>query len=121
MLAGGCRQAGYHVLAGYDHARNGSGVGSSLIKEALLLKTSFIVQQVEFKGPDALSGTVVEQKDKTYRCHGSSQTLTSTSDGVLCLIGIAQARFLSDTKHCPIVTSESVRRMTVRQNIPLLW
>ena len=36
------------------------------------------------------------------------QTLTSTSDGVLGLVRIANARLLSDTTHCPMLTSKSV-------------
>ena len=61
--------------------------------------------------PDPPSGTVLRQWDKTHSCFGSR--LTSTSDSVLCLMRIAHARFLSDTTHCPIVTSKSVCRTTV--------
>ena len=34
--------------------------------------------------------------DKTYSCYGSRQTLPSQPDSILCLMRIAQARFLSD-------------------------
>ena len=40
-------------------------------------------------------------------------TLPSPSDGVLCLMKLVRATFLSDTAHCPMVTSKSVCRMTV--------
>ena len=41
--------------------------------------------------------------DKTHSRCESRQTLTSLSDSVLHLMRIAQARFLSDTTHCPKV------------------
>ena len=62
------------------------------------------------RGPDSLSDTVVGQWDKTYSGYESRQTLTSPSDSVWCLMRIALARFLSDTTHCPMVTSKSVGR-----------
>ena len=47
--------------------------------------------------------------------------MTSPLNGVLCLMGVALTRLLSDTTHCPTVTSKTVCRMTVGQNIQLLW
>ena len=41
-------------------------------------------------------------------CYGSRQSLTSASDSVFCLMRIAHARFLSDTKHYPMLTSKLV-------------
>ena len=38
----------------------------------------------------------------------SGQTLTSPSDRALCLMTIGHARCLSETNHCPMVTSKSV-------------
>ena len=64
------------------------------------------------KAPIHLSGTVLRQWDEAYSCHGSRHTLTSSSDSVLCLMGIAYARFLLDTTNCPTVTSKSVCRTT---------
>ena len=62
-----------------------------------------------------LPGTVVRQWDKPYSGYGSRQTLTSPWDSVLifCLMKIARARFLSDTTHFPMLTSEPVCRTTV--------
>ena len=52
-----------------------------------------------------LPGTVPPRWDKDYRCCGSRQTLISSFDSVLCLMRIMHGRFLSDTRHCPMVTS----------------
>ena len=53
-----------------------------------------------YGGPDPLSDSVVRQWDKTYNRYGSwPQTLTLSSDFVLCLMRIARARFLSHTTH----------------------
>ena len=74
-------------------------------------------------GPNPPSGTVVEQWGNTDTCYGSRQTLTSLSDSIFCLMRIARARFLSDTEHGPMVTSESVVRqclndLTCRTTVP---
>ena len=52
-------------------------------------------------------------------CYGSSQILTLHSLAVtaLCQIRIAHARVLSDTTHCPMVTSKYVCRRTVSDPI----
>ena len=57
------------------------------------------------KGTNLLAGSVVQQWGKTIGCYRSRQTLTSVSDGFLCLMRITQSEFLSDTTHCPMVTS----------------
>ena len=46
-------------------------------------------------------------------CSRSRETLTSPSDIVLCFMGVAHVRFLSDTRRCPMMTSKSVRRTTL--------
>ena len=46
-------------------------------------------------------------------CYGSRLILTSPSDGVLCSLRIAHARFLSDTTHCPKMIPKSACRRTV--------
>ena len=50
-------------------------------------------------------------------CYGNRQTWTSPSDGgtvpVWCLMRTAHAGFLSDNRHCPMVTSEPFCRTTV--------
>ena len=46
---------------------------------------------------------------------------TVERNSVSCLMRTAHAGFLSDTIHCPTVTSKPVCRMTVGQNIQLLW
>ena len=46
-------------------------------------------------------------------CYWSRQTLTSLLDSILCLMGIASARFLSDTIHWLMVMSKSVCHTTV--------
>ena len=51
---------------------------------------------------------VVRPWDKTYSCYGSRQTLILPSNSVLHLIRTAHARFLSDTKRCPMFLSKSV-------------
>ena len=48
-------------------------------------------------------------------CYGSRQTLTPPSDSALCLMRTAYARFLSDTTHCPMVTS------VCRTTVPDKW
>ena len=70
------------------------------------------------RGPDPLSDTVVGQWNKTDSCYGSRQTRTSPSDSVLRLTRIAPARVLSDTTHCPMMTSKSVCPSTVRGSGP---
>ena len=57
--------------------------------------------------------SVVRQWDKTYSSYGSRQTVASSSDSVLCLMRTAHARFLSDTTHCPMMTSKPVCRTTM--------
>ena len=49
------------------------------------------------------------------------KTLTSSSDSVLCLMRMPDAGLLSDTSHCPMVTSESVCRTTVSDSGSGLW
>ena len=56
--------------------------------------------------------SVMGQTDKTYRCYGSGQALTSPSDSVLCLLRKVHARFPSDRAHCSMVTSKSVCHRT---------
>ena len=48
--------------------------------------------------------------------YGSSQTLLSPSDSILCMMRMAHAAFLSDTTHCPMVTSRSICRTTMPDN-----
>ena len=42
--------------------------------------------------------------------------MTSPSDSVWCPMRIARAGILSDTRHCPMMTSKSVSRPTVPDN-----
>ena len=52
-------------------------------------------------------------------CYGSRQTLTLLPDRVLCLMGIAHARFLPDATRCLMVMSRSaVCRTTMPGNGP---
>ena len=76
------------------------GVGTVPIRENELTNRSPF-----FSGRNPRSDTVVRQRDKTYSCYGNRQTTTPPSDSVLCLMRIAHARFLSDTTHCPMMTS----------------
>ena len=69
--------------------------------------------------PDPLSDTVVRQRDKTYSCYRSRRTLNLLWDSVLRLMRVERARFLSDTTHCPMVTSESVCRTSGSGSTPL--
>ena len=50
--------------------------------------------------PVVIIKSVIRQWDETYSCNGSRQTLTSSSDSVMCLSRTAHASFLSDTKLC---------------------
>ena len=61
-----------------------------------------------------ISATVLRLWVKTYSCYGSR--VTSPTDSVLSLTRTAHARFLSDTTHCPMVTSKPVCRTTVPDN-----
>ena len=65
----------------------------------------------EIHGPDEkhCPTTVAETKHTV--------AMVSPSNNFLCLMRIARARFLSDTAHCPMVTSKSVRRTTVSDGI----
>ena len=49
----------------------------------------------------------------TFAVGADMQTLTSPSDCLLCLNRIAHTKFLSDTRHCPMMTPESVCPTTV--------
>lgn len=48
-----------------------------------------------------------------FSWYGSRQTSTSLSDGVLCQMKVALARFVSHATHCPMVMSFPVRCVTV--------
>ena len=48
---------------------------------------------------------------------GADRLLTSPSDGVSVLMRVANAGFLSGTRHCPMVASDSVCRTTVPNSV----
>ena len=48
-----------------------------------------------------------------FSWYGSRQTSTPLSDGVLCQMKVALARFVSHATHCPMVMSFPVRCVTV--------
>ena len=53
-------------------------------------------------------GDSYDSETNQCSCYGNRQTFTSPSDSVPCLMRMAHARFLSNTMHCPMVTSKSV-------------
>ena len=67
------------------------------------------VQPAMHLRPDRQSGIVVRQCLIRSVATESRETLTSLSDSGLCLMRLAHAGFLWDTRRCPTVTSKSVR------------
>ena len=45
-------------------------------------------------GPQPLSGTAIQQRDKTYSCYGCTQTLTSPAENVFRLMWTTEQRML---------------------------
>ena len=58
------------------------------------------------EGPNPRLDTVARQRLILPVANGSGQILTSPSDSVVCLMRIARAGFLSDTRHCPMEMSK---------------
>ena len=109
------RQANRHSTSDpltADKRKTTGAIGrtSKQCKERIKTEMSILPRRLSCRwiGLNPPAGTLERQWDRRYCCYASRQTLTSSSDSVLCLMRIARARFLSNTRHCPMVTSKFV-------------